>query len=69
MSLIFAGCDAEYNTVYTVSVPDRTMQFSYYLHTDDIQFIDGGKCIRFVPKEDSSQVYTFCDNFTIEKNR
>ncbi len=69
MSLIFAGCNAEYNTKYTVSVPDRSMQFNYNLHTDDIQFIADGKCIRFVPKEDSNQVYTICDNFTIEKNR
>jgi len=23
MSLVLAGCDAEYNTKYTVSVPDR----------------------------------------------
>lgn len=65
LCIFLISCD-KYHTKYTISIPDKSMQFCYYYHTDSIKFNKG--YIEFIPKEDSTNIYSLSYGYTIETN-
>lgn len=65
-ALLFS-CSTEHKKKFTISCPDKSGQMRYYYETDKFTISKDG-CIIFIPQEDSTQEYTICNNYDIERN-
>ena len=66
LAIINTSCDDNYfKSKYTVTTTDNSGQILYVFHTDSIKINNDGS-ISFIPKEDSTKIYTL-DNYNINK--